>query len=924
MPYFPYRRRARGRRGYGRFWSRRYWRPRYTRRRYRKYWTRRNPVRKLKRLYRLRRRRRAIFRKLRRRWRLRRLIGPRPIKYFIPPVRRRCTITGFIPLMYFNKAQMFFPFYDQYSRTFMGGGITMMDFSLNMLYQQYLLGHCVWSKSNFGFDFGRFTGAKFKLFRQNYFSYMVRYFQGHKITKEQTWMDIHPAGMLLQKERIIVASNTSIPYNKRHHTKKFKIHRGDDMTDEWYDMCELGSHTLVRLGAALCDFDSPFQTTLDGSNNYYISIGYDTPDRRTLSNYKGTLKETPPGTLIYDKADIQTWGQSWVTWGGPINTWLPPGQTTYWCSNKFAEVSGNTPSHPFAGITTMPEPCKSQMQVYPPAYLIRWYDPEYPDAEHFKDRKLMAYFCKGQTVPPWPAGHIKFPIDPQFSAFDNDYPPSTTVATQKQCSRSSHRSKEPNALGDFDNLDRNGPRTQGFWPGRYSWIYDNGAFNVVYGCWIPSSGSTTYGKFAAGQTGPGTGSTGNFKVVEFFHGVPYWKVFYGHNTTSFLQYLNNLRKDIAPQSQNNQGFIAVGIMCWPAYKVASGPFTPGYAPLRYAGRNREYHTSDTMLKKPWPKWWEAGTNMPPITDHGDIDYDATVFVLLRDGRKVMYGSSLEGSLLGIDRSFFCTAKVRDTLDDIANIGRMGPYVPENWPVGEKGKVINIPLKYKFYFQWGGYHYPGHWQKAQDPRLECKQPNGGTFDLSPSSRHRVKRHITTASSPGPVDPTEVSMQSFLPRRDLSPGGSILPVSLTPAYHRPFINSARRPRPPEVWEANRNAAIQRLRRSQQKKRPANHGIRNGFVEQRREENTAQKTETNALVGVCLPRRTNGVPWTVDQCLPWGPGMHTVHASLASSLHEKRIKQRQRLERLQHQQLQLLQLEQRRQSLTSLSRSQSCTSL
>ncbi|XBA84048.1 ORF1 [torque teno Delphinidae virus 4] len=775
MPYYTNRRRFGRRRRYRRFrwgalpWrrARRYW---WKRRRRRLQWVRRK-LRLLKRLrYRARR-----FRALRYRRKRKRLIGPYAVRYFIPPVRRNCTITGWLPLMYFNKNQITLPFYDPTSETFMGGGITMMDLTLNMLYDKYLLGQCRWSKSNYGFPFGRFRGGYVKLFRTNNFSYQFKYWQGHNITKNLTWMDLHPADLLLQKERRIVSCNMAIPYRKRHTTKKVKIPIPDSMSSEWYDSCDLGAHVICRLGASLIDFNQPFQNTQDPSGNYYVSVGFETPDRRTLVNYNGA---TQTDGIKYTTDALSLWPRSWVTWGGPINTWLPPGQRTWWCNNKYGELCTTDPPAPLGGpdFVNLPPECRNKPQNGP-NYLIRWYDVN-SGLMPLVSRKHMAYFCK-TTEPPLPAGHERFPVDPDFDGFFKGIP-SNNAMTPPLCSRSSHRSHTKNAMGDFSNLDRNGPRTQGFWPGRYSYIYDNGEGNVVFGCYIPSSGmsTSTYIKFSQGQCGPGTGSTGNFAVVEFFHGIPYYKVFFGHNYNSFLSYLNNLRQDIVLNSLGHEGFFAIGCMMWPAYMVASGPFSLGYAPLRYAGKNREYFVSDLDEKENWPKYWVADTNMPPITNKGRIDYKAKVFCLLRNGLDVMYGSSIEGSLLFRDRSYFCGARTYPTYDDVQTLGRYGPYVQEYFPPEEKKKVINIPLKFKFRFQWGGYHYPGHWLKSEDPRSECKQPPPTIFPDggSPGRAHRRRRHVTSAGDDAPQHPGEVWASHYEPRLHLSPGGSILPAVL----------------------------------------------------------------------------------------------------------------------------------------------------
>ncbi|XBA84105.1 ORF1 [torque teno Delphinidae virus 3] len=773
MPYYAGRRRRYyGRRlGYYRPW-RRYWRQFYRRWRSRR---RRRPrrfrVRRFRRRFRGYRRRKALRKRLRRR----RIIGPFAIKHFVPPIKRNCVIKGFAPLAYFTRQQVAWPFVNPTSGTFMGGGFGFLDWDLNMLYSESLMKRNKWSRSNYGFDFARFKYAKLKLYRHEGVSYIAKYYQGYKVTDKMTWMDLHPAVLIMDKERVIVAADRRIPVLRRHKPKKIIIKRPPDMTTEWYTMCELGHLLLFRLGISVIDFQEPFQQSLDKSGQYYLSVGYRTPDRRTLRNYQRAT-----GTAgAYLPADVRLWGKSWVTWGGPINSILPYGNQTTWCGNKYPELS-NGEKGVMPTLPNRPTGCYGPSeQQYKPAYFLRWYDFTSGHEGDFISGKFMFEFCPNQTRPP-PTDREPEPlIDPYWDGLVTGIP-SPTITVPLMCSRSSHQSSNLNTKAHIDKFDRTSPASQGFWPIRYNWIYDRGAGNVVYGMYIPKNeGTTSTYKYMYDGFGPGTSSKANFATVRFFEDIPYWLVFFGHSYKTFISYLNQLRPDIINESYGGYGFFAVGIRGFPAEKVASGPFQEGYAPLRYLGSNCEYFANNRPVEETWVKWWRPNQNQPPINNKGEIDYNSWVFCILRDGRTVLYGSSMEGSLLAstsVDsRKYFFTEKGWATLDDIYNIGRSGPFVTQSFHPDVTENVVNLYCYYKFYFQWGGYHQPGHWSTLQDPSKEpCPKPTTAFFEDGDhgTGHYRSKRHITQPGE-GPVHPYEVSAQSFIPDRDVSPGGFIRP-------------------------------------------------------------------------------------------------------------------------------------------------------
>ncbi|XBA84042.1 ORF1 [torque teno Delphinidae virus 23] len=815
MPYGPYRRRTRYRRRYGGYSYRRQWRAR----KYRYWsWRRRRPcyrwVRGTRRggfLFFKRRNRRTFIRNRRRKaflkWLYRyRYKLPKTIKEYNPPYVRLCKIKGYFPLLYCTGNQISWPFIDPISHTFYGGGISFNDFSLNKLYLENEKQRNTWSISNYGFESARFLGGKITLYRHPNISYMVKYFQGSAIHPEQTYMDIHPAYIFLHRKKVIMASNERVPVRKQFKKKRIRVRRPKAMNTGWYDMQQLGEYLLIRLGTTICDFLHPFQTAVDNKGDFYYTIGYQTPDRRTLPNYKWTYS---PFNNLYSAKDINQWGHQWETWGGPINIKLPYKASVNWCQQTFPELAASameTLTYENYTLLNAFDNCVNRMtatqkgeeqipripaaeQLFTgelgaqsqikgeaaekikkfirPAYFVSIEGPLNP-----KKKKLMSEICscKG-VITDAIARAAQEPCEQVI--FDSLVAglPQTKNFVPPFLSYSSHRTYYINDVHTLNHpIFKTPTHSQGFWPGRYNANYDTGKGNIIFGIYLPkdTAPSSSFFKMATTDNiGPGSGSTAQFEAEKFFIGVPYWLVFYGHSYHSFLEYLNSLvSKDFKAQTWENKGFFAIGITTFAAEMVASGPFQNGYSPLRYLGYNADYFSTETTRRSNYRTYWASGTNHPPIDECGNVDEKARIFCLLRDGRNVLYGSSLEGSLLATPGSepYFCSTKAWGTLDDVAIIGRSGPFVLNPMDPRIQG-IINLFATYKFYFQFGGYSPPAR-KELQDTRKPCKGPR------EPSSvPHRFRRFMREDDPRYPHHPVQVQSSIYIPERDCSPGGFI---------------------------------------------------------------------------------------------------------------------------------------------------------
>ncbi|XBA84045.1 ORF1 [torque teno Delphinidae virus 31] len=761
------------------------------------------------RFLRLRKRRRFLRWLTRYRYRL-----PKPLLHFNPPYIKNCTIKGYFPLLFFTGQQISWPFIDPVSHVTSGGGLAFHDFTLNKLFLEHEKLRNIWSASNYGYEAARFIRGSFTLYRHPYVSYMVKYFQGRAIHKHQTYMDIHPGFIYLHKRKKIMAANNRVPLRKQFTKKKIRFKRPKDTDNKWYPLHLMGSNILIRLGVTIADFLHPFETCFTNCGKYYYTIGYQTPDRRTVNHYQYTNYAL---NNKYSTQDINTRGKFWVTWGGPINIKYPYLEAVDWCSNKFPELLASGVSTnlkdiaqfldcgPYKQAQTYKEqgkkdddklqllkPDSTTLEITPrtisktfiPAYFVT--TTRGPQQTHGLEKKLMRDICGCTTqrhgdialTVQEPYGQVIFEqlvaglpfndkfLDPQFSA-------------------SAHRSRF--LTEDPDNIPMviTTDESQAFWPGRYNANYDNGKGNLVYALYlIEGQRHSKYIPMATGtDVGPGIGKPETqFSYDTYFPDTPYWLLFYGHNYKTFLNYLNNISKDtdlqpkgdIKKRSIEQMGYFAVAIRCFAAEPVQSGAFEFGYAPLRYLGLNFEYFTS--QREKPYPTFWHKDQNHPPVNFCGDVDREAWIFCLLRDGRSTMYGSSLEATLLNTlkGKDFFCTTAKHANYDDIAIIGRSGPFIMS--PFDKRiQEVVNLFARYSFTFQWAGYSKPHRCNPIQDTTTPCTvlyNPN----DIIGSTAQRRFRRSIMEDPHVPHHPVQVSYSHYHPPRDCSPGGTIDPLCM----------------------------------------------------------------------------------------------------------------------------------------------------
>ncbi|BAB19308.1 hypothetical protein TTV4_gp2 [Torque teno virus 4] len=260
-------------------WRRRRWRwrrrrPRWRRWRRRRTW-RRRPRRAVRRR-RVRRRGRGwrrLYRRYRRR-RGRRTYKKKPVlTQWQPTVRRRCFIIGYMPLIICGE-NLTSKNYASHADDFVkdgpfGGGMTTMQFSLRILYDEFLRFLNIWTHSNQDLDLARYHGFKLTLYRHPTVDFIVIIrnsppFEDTELTGPNT----HPGMLMLRHKKILVPSLRTRP--SRRHKITVRIGPPKLFEDKWYSQTDICDVILATVYATACDLQYPFGSPL--TENYCISF----------------------------------------------------------------------------------------------------------------------------------------------------------------------------------------------------------------------------------------------------------------------------------------------------------------------------------------------------------------------------------------------------------------------------------------------------------------------------------------------------------------------------------------------------------------------------------------------------------------------------------------------------------------------------
>lgn len=182
-----------------------------------------------------------------------------------------------------------------------GGGFSIMQFTLNGLYELFQKGQNIWTKSNCDLPLVKYNGCTLKMYRAENYDYVVTIQRCYPMCcNDIMYMSCHPFVMLMTKGRIIVPCRKSNP-NKKPYKKRFILPPAQ-WQSKWYFQTDISKTGFLLLKTVACSLDRIYT----GSTASSTTIGITTLTTRTFQfhNWKN-----PPSTTGYKPQDnMYFWG----------------------------------------------------------------------------------------------------------------------------------------------------------------------------------------------------------------------------------------------------------------------------------------------------------------------------------------------------------------------------------------------------------------------------------------------------------------------------------------------------------------------------------------------------------------------------------------------------------------------------------------
>nr|UHK06179.1 MAG: ORF1 [Torque teno midi virus] len=198
-------------------------------------------------------------RRRRRRYKVRRKRAKITVKQWQPDSIKKCKIKGFGYLVAGAEGTQFYCYTNQKSEYTQpkapgGGGFGCEQFSLEYLFKEWQAHRNVWTRTNQYLDLCRYTGCKFDFYRHRDVDFIISYDRQPPFDlNKDTYLNIHPQNMLLQRHKKILPSTATNPNGKPKITMKIKPPK--QMTTKWFFQEEFCEHTLVKLQGAAIDLN---------------------------------------------------------------------------------------------------------------------------------------------------------------------------------------------------------------------------------------------------------------------------------------------------------------------------------------------------------------------------------------------------------------------------------------------------------------------------------------------------------------------------------------------------------------------------------------------------------------------------------------------------------------------------------------------
>nr|UGV37495.1 MAG: ORF1 [TTV-like mini virus] len=247
--------------------------------------------------YRYRPRRRWLRRRYTRRpfqrrlWRRRRrTVRKRKLKkikihQWQPQYIRKLKVVGYEPLFLSNAERLTnnFTCYKDSTAPYHfpgGGGFSIMNFTLNALYEKHLVLQNWWTNSNDNMPLIKYNGCTIYLYKEAEFDYLFQYNRAYPMHATLfTYTSTHPQAMLLHKhtKKILCKRNNR---NKKPYIR-LNLKPPTQFSNKWYFSNELANFSLLQTLATSCSLDRMYTS----STSISTTMGFVSLDTTGFQNH---------------------------------------------------------------------------------------------------------------------------------------------------------------------------------------------------------------------------------------------------------------------------------------------------------------------------------------------------------------------------------------------------------------------------------------------------------------------------------------------------------------------------------------------------------------------------------------------------------------------------------------------------------------
>lgn len=182
-----------------------------------------------------------------------------------------------------------------------GGGFSIIQFSLNGLYELFKKGQNIWTKSNCTLPLIRYTHCNLKLYRSEKYDYICTIQRCYPMCcNDLMYMSTQPFVMMMTKHSIFVSCRQNSA--KKKPFKKVTVKAPAQMTTQWHFQTDLAKTGLILLKFAACSLDRIYT----GATASSTTIGLTSLTTRTFQYHNW---KKPPVTTGYKPQDkLYFWG----------------------------------------------------------------------------------------------------------------------------------------------------------------------------------------------------------------------------------------------------------------------------------------------------------------------------------------------------------------------------------------------------------------------------------------------------------------------------------------------------------------------------------------------------------------------------------------------------------------------------------------